>query len=480
MSDGSDQEETRSRQSDGSDQEEQDRAEKKDVEESDKEEDKDNEDEKLDEAQVFGENDDDDDDDDDFESRKKPTKKSKRKSSDSDHSDSGDDGEGTKRKSHKSSGQGKHKRTRRDKSDEDSGDNAPDEPPTYQDSDDDEEDAINRGDVVDTETGEAVTSSKLKGKRLGKRDQKELMEKEKEQMKKFINDLKNAALDDMEAYKRRQTAMKKMELLPKLVEEISKSRKQQMYIELGILKSMKLWLDPLKDGSFKDRASSLPNKKLLAEVCQLLLKLPLESGRTGTDGKMFTTDNMQFLLDSEIARSVRFITNAFKDDMSCEACRLAQKVRAKWSRLVYKKAEGYKHTADQQDEDDEPHVMPHIPKANREWEKMPANINAKGEKAAKGEYGFRYGASVPRPMLFDFTMAPESKIDVEERLESSKERNRELRDRLIKVGIEHKRGDKAGRNERADAPELNRMHVGGVASKITSIGWAEKEAKKKK
>ena len=28
--------------------------------------------------------------------------------------------------------------------------------------------------------------------------------------------------------------MKKMELLPKLVEEISKSRKQQMYIELGV------------------------------------------------------------------------------------------------------------------------------------------------------------------------------------------------------------------------------------------------------
>ena len=37
----------------------------------------------------------------------------------------------------------------------------------------------------------------MKGKRLGKRDQKELMEKEKEHMKKFINDLKNAALDDM-------------------------------------------------------------------------------------------------------------------------------------------------------------------------------------------------------------------------------------------------------------------------------------------
>jgi hypothetical protein len=39
----------------------------------------------------------------------------------------------------------------------------------------------------------------------------------------------------------------------------------------------------------------------------------------------------------------------------------------------------------------------------REWEKMPDSVNVEGGKASKGEYGFRYGASVPRPMLMAFS-----------------------------------------------------------------------------
>lgn len=35
-----------------------------------------------------------------------------------------------------------------------------------------------------------------------------------------------------------------------------------------------------------------------------------------------------------------------------------------------------------------------------------------------------------------------------------------------------------GRNSRADAPELNRIHVGGVASKVASMGWTTKPNEK--
>ena len=34
---------------------------------------------------------------------------------------------------------------------------------------------------------------------------------------------------------------------------------------------------------------------------------------------------------------------------------------------------------------------------------MPESVNGEGGKASKGEYGFRYGASVPRPMLMAFS-----------------------------------------------------------------------------
>ncbi len=41
--------------------------------------------------------------------------------------------------------------------------------------------------------------------------------------------------------------------------------------------------------------------------------------------------------------------------------------------------------------------------SGREWERMPESVNGEGGKASKGEYGFRYGASVPRPMLMAFS-----------------------------------------------------------------------------
>ena len=36
---------------------------------------------------------------------------------------------------------------------------------------------------------------------------------------------------------------------------------------------------------------------------------------------------------------------------------------------------------------------------------MPESVTASGAKATKGEYGFRYGASIPRPMLMAFNKA---------------------------------------------------------------------------
>ena len=126
-----------------------------------------------------------------------------------------------------------------------------------------------------------------------------------------------------------------------------------------------------------------------------------------------------------------------------------------------------------------------MPKANREWEKMPESIKANGEKAVKGDYGFRTGASVPRPLLVDFVKQPVTKItdrqgremELEEVLERAKEGKNEVRSRLGKVGVETIRGNTEGRNMRAKVPELNRLHVGGVAAKVTSMGWTDKVSK---
>jgi hypothetical protein len=45
---------------------------------------------------------------------------------------------------------------------------------------------------------------------------------------------------------------------------------------------------------------------------------------------------------------------------------------------------------------------------------MPESVNSEGGKASKGEYGFRYGASVPRPMLMAFSKVRPHRMRVHE------------------------------------------------------------------
>ena len=97
-------------------------------------------------------------------------------------------------------------------------------------------------------------------------------------------------------------------------------------------------------------------------------------------------------------------------------------------------------------------------------------------QAVKGEFGFRQGASIPRPMLMDFTVMPKSKVDMTEVKERLKDRQKnETRARLANTSKEVKRAIVDGRNSRADQPELNRIHVGGVAAKVASMGWADRK-----
>ena len=66
-------------------------------------------------------------------------------------------------------------------------------------------------------------------------------------------------------------------------------------------------------------------------------------------------------------------------DKTQSAYQLATKVRQKWSRIIFKKSASYNKTADQMDEEEEDGGPKHLPKANREWEKMPESIKANGE-----------------------------------------------------------------------------------------------------
>ena len=114
----------------------------------------------------------------------------------------------------------------------------------FEESDDDAE---LRDEGIDLETGEVVASKGKAGPgmKLSKKEMRERRERELLRFTKFINDLKKAALEDRNAYKERKTATSKLEKLEQLRTELMKKRTQQDYMEMGILKSLKLWLDPL-------------------------------------------------------------------------------------------------------------------------------------------------------------------------------------------------------------------------------------------
>lgn len=455
-------------------------------------------------ADVFGDDDDDDDDkpaekskkgddsdaskgggsdSDEPQQLKKKGRKKLTRTAASDDSDAEEEDEPApqkkkKEKEKKEKGKKKKSKRRRGDESEENSDKEADNVKAFLDSDDGEAMSGNE----DEEEAEQIAKEGGLKKKLTKSDKQKIQNKEKEYIERFVVELKKAAFADKDSYKKKETATRKMSMLEELKRELSVHRKHALYLEAGVLKSLKLWLDPLDD---QKRVSSLPNRKLIADVVELLLGLPIDEDHqnvaigTSSDRK----DYLDYVTESEVGHAVMFIKKALsKDGKNTAAYRAATQVIQKWARLIFKKSGDYKKNIDRDDDDDdeEERRKRTMPKANRDWEQMPDNKDREGRKFTKGDFGFRYGASVPRPMLVDFQKMPESKVDTELKIESAKERVNAVRDRLFKVGVESKRGMTDGRNTRAEAPELNRMHVGGVAEKVCSMGWAERAPKKSK
>jgi hypothetical protein len=126
----------------------------------------------------------------------------------------------------------------------------------FEESDDDAE---LRDEGIDLETGEVVASKGKPGQKRSKKEIREMRERELTRIKDFVLKLKKAALEDRNAYKEKKMATKKMELLETLRTELARKRTQQDYLEMDILKSLKLWLDPLDHEATTFKAKVYPH-----------------------------------------------------------------------------------------------------------------------------------------------------------------------------------------------------------------------------
>lgn len=119
----------------------------------------------------------------------------------------------------------------------------------------------------------------------GKRNKNDYDEAEADEMIIAVaREMKDAAVKDLEANNSQQPAMSKLKVLPKVTDLLKKSYLYEQMLENDILEPIKLWLEPLPDGSLP----SINIRKLMFEV---LPKMPI---------------SIEQLRDSRLGRVVMF------------------------------------------------------------------------------------------------------------------------------------------------------------------------------
>ncbi|KAI8620585.1 hypothetical protein BC830DRAFT_1098532 [Chytriomyces sp. MP71] len=136
--------------------------------------------------------------------------------------------------------------------------------------------------------------------------------------KNLVDKMKEAALKDVDFNRNGQPAIAKLKLLTLVMGQLSKNHMFTAFLDGGMLDSMKLWLEPLPDGS-------LPNLDVQMGMFNTLVKLPI------------TTENLR---DSKIGRVVMFYTKC--DRTTPSALKIANELLEKWMRPILGRSQSYK------------------------------------------------------------------------------------------------------------------------------------------
>ncbi|KAI3658850.1 hypothetical protein MP638_006565 [Amoeboaphelidium occidentale] len=107
----------------------------------------------------------------------------------------------------------------------------------------------------------------------------------------LVNEMKDAAIEDANSNSQKKPAIAKLRLLRKVTDFLNKSFLHEQLIENDILEAMKLWLEPLPDGS-------LPSLNIRQYFFEVMPKMPI------------TTENLR---NSRLGRVVMFYSKFEKE-----------------------------------------------------------------------------------------------------------------------------------------------------------------------
>ena len=137
-------------------------------------------------------------------------------------------------------------------------------------------------------------------------------------MSKLLQDMKRAADEDQSLNERKLPALAKLKMLPKVLQELSKASLHVQFLENNILEGVKLWLEPLQDGS-------LPPLDIQETLMKLLVDMPVDA---------------QHLRESLLGRVIKFYTLC--DRVPNDVKNKADLLIRKWIRPILKRSANYR------------------------------------------------------------------------------------------------------------------------------------------
>lgn len=187
-------------------------------------------------------------------------------------------------------------------------------------------------------------------------------------------------------------AMQKVKLLPKVVSVLSKANLADTILDNNLLQSVRIWLEPLPDGS-------LPSFEIQKSLFAALNDLPIKT---------------EHLKESGLGRVVIFYTKSKR--VEPQLARLAEKLVAEWTRPIIGASDNYRDKRILQLEFDSEKLKRKsaLDSAKRKKGKVSKSSGSKGGSSAQTLYeqaaARRNRAAAPAQTTTDYKYAPVSNV----------------------------------------------------------------------
>ncbi|CAO3665067.1 unnamed protein product [Umbelopsis ramanniana] len=253
-------------------------------------------------------------------------------------------------------------------------------------------------DELDREFALALSSGKRKKKKV---DEYELEKNTDEMMATLRDRMKDAAYNDIAANEDKRPAISKLKMLNTVTAALTKTNLHEQFLENQILEAIKLWLEPLPDGS-------LPSLDIQNDMLDILAKLPIR------------TDNLR---ESGVGRVMFFYTKCPRIEPKVK--RVADQLVAKWSRPILRRSADYREKRLQTKEYHED---------DRNFYRRP-KYNAPTEED-ESEASSTVHARIPQALASDFEIVPQSTVRAAQMKGKNDGKFKRLKDtmRAIKTG----------------------------------------------